>query len=98
MVTDGTHAATWQGEFETSNCVIALVALSPRESASQNRSRPTPKGETTPMPVITTPGCPSTRMAQIYPPSRFYNTNCVCVGRRRSLLRLARVLLLQLPP
>ncbi len=57
MDTGGTQAATWHGEVETSNCVMARVPLSPRATPSQKRSRPTPNGETTPMPVMTTPGC-----------------------------------------
>jgi len=34
----------------------AQVPLAPREIASQNTSRPTPNGDTTPMPVIATRG------------------------------------------
>src|ERR1041384_5438710 len=33
---------------------MALVALQPWLMCSQNRSRPTPNGDTTPMPLITT--------------------------------------------
>ena len=52
----------WQGYVETSNCVMAFVPLAPRLTCFQKQSRPTPKGDTTPMPVITTPGTPLSRM------------------------------------
>ena len=54
MVTGGTGAATPQGKADASNSVIARVPLQPRFIESQKRWRPTPNGETTPMPVIAT--------------------------------------------
>src|SRR5688572_21077244 len=48
----GTGGATWQGNGVASNVVIARLALQPRVIQHQNRSRPTPYGETTPMPLI----------------------------------------------
>jgi len=36
--------------------VMALVPLAPRLTCSQNRSRPTPNGDTTPIPLTTTRG------------------------------------------
>ena len=59
--TGGTQAATWQGYVETSNCVMARVPLQPRLTCCQKRSRPTPNGETTPMPLMTTPMRPGGR-------------------------------------
>src|SRR5688572_1654905 len=56
--TGGTQPATWQGYSDTSNCVIFRTPLQPPLTCCQKRSRPTPNAETTPMPVITTPGCP----------------------------------------
>src|SRR5580765_3282042 len=56
IVTPSTGAATRHARSEASNAVIARVALQPAVTHSQNRSRPTPNGETTPMPVITTRG------------------------------------------
>lgn len=56
MSTVGTAAATWQGKVEASNSVIARVPLCPFLIASQNFSRPAPKAETTPIPVIATRG------------------------------------------
>ena len=58
MVTPVTGAATRQASSDASNSVIARVPLQPRLTCSQNRSRPTPNGDTTPMPVITTGGIP----------------------------------------
>ena len=54
--TPGTGAATRQANPEASNSVIARVPLQPRLTCSQKRSRPTPNGDTTPMPVMTTRG------------------------------------------
>src|SRR5689334_11383498 len=54
--TGGTGAATAHGNCEASNSVIARVALQPRLTWRQKLSRPTPYGETTPMPVIATRG------------------------------------------
>ena len=54
MLTGGTAAATRQGNPLVSNSVMARVPLWPRVTQSQNRSRPTPKGETTPIPLMTT--------------------------------------------
>jgi hypothetical protein len=59
MVTGGTAAATAQGKGEASNSVMARVALQPPLTWRQKRSRPTPYGETTPMPVIATRGEPA---------------------------------------
>ncbi len=56
METGGTGAATVQPYGVASNSVMARVALQPFLIWSQNLSRPTPKGETTPMPVIATEG------------------------------------------
>ena len=56
MDTGGTEAATRQGYPDTSNWVIALVPLTPRLTLHQKRSRPMPKGETTPIPLMTTRG------------------------------------------
>jgi len=39
-----------------SNSVIARVPLHPWRTCSQNFSRPTPNGETTPIPVMTMRG------------------------------------------
>ena len=50
----GTGAATVHGNGDASKSVIARVALQPRLTWRQNRSRPTPYGDTTPMPVIAT--------------------------------------------
>jgi hypothetical protein len=50
----GTGAATLQGYGEASKSTIARVALHPRVTCVQNRSRPTPYGDTTPMPLMTT--------------------------------------------
>ena len=41
---------------DASNSVIARVPLQPRLTCSQKRSRPTPNGDTTPMPVMTMRG------------------------------------------
>ena len=54
MDTSDTGAATRQANSEASKSLIARVPLHPRLMDSQNRSRPTPKGDTTPMPVIAT--------------------------------------------
>ena len=54
MVTGGTGAATLHGSAETSNSVMALVPLHPSLTRVQYSSRPTPNGETTPMPVMAT--------------------------------------------
>jgi hypothetical protein len=56
MLTGGTGAATVQGYGEASNSAIARVALQPRLICRQNRSRPMPKGDTTPIPVTATRG------------------------------------------
>jgi hypothetical protein len=44
---------------------MAFVPLSPRLMCDQKRSRPTPNGETTPIPLITTLGCPLRRIASL---------------------------------
>ena len=56
MLTCGTGAATVHGNRDASKSVIARVPLQPAVTCRQNRSRPTPYGETTPMPVIATRG------------------------------------------
>jgi hypothetical protein len=56
METDGTGAATVHGKGEASKSTIVRVALHPRLTWRQNWSRPTPNGDTTPMPVIATRG------------------------------------------
>jgi hypothetical protein len=48
-----TGAATRHAKSDASNSVMARVPLQPPLTNCQNRSRPTPNGETTPMPVIT---------------------------------------------
>src|SRR2546422_3021080 len=45
---------------------MVRVPLQPRLTCSQKRSRPTPNGETTPMPVMTTLGSPEWRMTATY--------------------------------
>ncbi len=55
-VTGGTGAATRHGSSDASNPSMARVPLRPSRTCSQKHSRPIPKGETTPMPVITTRG------------------------------------------
>ena len=50
----GTGAATWQGYMEASKSAIARVPLHPRLTPLQKRSRPTPYGDTTPIPLMTT--------------------------------------------
>src|SRR5690348_11006011 len=52
----GTDARTRDVNCDASNSVTARVPLRPRLTDDQNRSRPTPNGETTPMPVIATRG------------------------------------------
>jgi len=42
------------GNGEASKSVMARVALQPRETCVQNRSRPTPYGDTAPIPLMTT--------------------------------------------
>ena len=56
-VESGTDAITRQARCVVSNSVIARVPLSPCETCRQNSSRPTPNGDTTPIPVIATRGC-----------------------------------------
>ena len=56
MDTVGTGAATAHGNADASKSVIARVALQPRLTWRQKQSRPTPYGDTTPMPVIATRG------------------------------------------
>ena len=63
MVTGGTGAAMRHGSVETSNSVMARTLLHPAVTCCQNRSRPTPNGETTPIPEMTTPRPRSVRMA-----------------------------------
>src|SRR5204863_3961936 len=58
----GTGAATVQGKAEASKSTIARVALQPRLTCVQKRSRPAPNGETTPMPVIATRAPPITQI------------------------------------
>ena len=53
-----TGAATRDASSDASNSAIARVPLQPRLMCSQKRSRPTPKGDTTPIPVMTTRGSP----------------------------------------
>jgi hypothetical protein len=54
VMDEGTGAATMQGNAEASKSVMARVALQPRLTCVQKRSRPTPYGDTTPIPLITT--------------------------------------------
>src|SRR4051812_37326164 len=54
MVTPSTGAATRHVELDTSNSSMARVPLHPRLTQSQKRSRPTPNGDTTPIPLMTT--------------------------------------------
>src|SRR5260221_10551253 len=54
VMPDGTGAATVHGKAEASKSVIARVALQPRVTWVQKRSRPTPYGDTTPIPLIAT--------------------------------------------
>ena len=56
MVTAGTGAATVHGKGDASKSAIARVALQPRRTWRQKQSRPTPNGDTTPIPVIATRG------------------------------------------
>ena len=51
----GTAATTRVGSWETSNSVISLTPLFAPMMLRQYRSRPTPNGDTTPIPVIATP-------------------------------------------
>ena len=59
IVTAGTGAATVHGYCDASKSVIARVPLQPRRMCCQKRSRPTPNGDTTPIPVIATRGMPA---------------------------------------
>ena len=59
IVSAGTGAATMHGYCEALKSVIARVPLQPRRMCCQNRSRPTPNGDTTPIPVIATRGMPA---------------------------------------
>src|SRR4051812_1308869 len=54
LIVDGTGAATVHGNSDASKSVMVRVALQPRLTQVQKRSRPTPYGETTPMPLMTT--------------------------------------------
>src|SRR5258708_7765988 len=54
VMDEGTGAATMQGNADASKSVMARVALQPRLTCGQNPSRPTPYGDTTPIPLITT--------------------------------------------
>jgi hypothetical protein len=56
MLTGGTGAATVQGNADASKSTMARVPLQPRRTWRQKQSRPTPKGETTPIPVMATRG------------------------------------------
>src|SRR5215510_8208478 len=56
--TGGTDAATRHGKLDASNCVMARVPLTPRLTLRQKQSRPAPKGDTTPIPLMTTRGSP----------------------------------------
>ena len=56
IVTGVTGAATRQANSDASKWVIARVPLQPWLTCSQNRSRPLPNGDTTPMPLITMRG------------------------------------------
>src|SRR5258708_12381620 len=51
---EGSGAATVQENAEASKSAIDRVALQPRLRWVQKRSRPTPYGETTPIPLIAT--------------------------------------------
>src|SRR6188472_501649 len=65
IVTFATGAATRDPKTEGSNSVIARVPLQPRLTCSQKRSRPTPNGDTAPMPVMTTRGGRDSDMVHI---------------------------------
>jgi methanethiol S-methyltransferase len=65
MVTCGTGAATVHGNGDASNSTMRRVPLQPRLTCRQKHSRPTPYGETTPMPVIATRGRRSPDIAPI---------------------------------
>ena len=56
IVTFDTGAATRLPKADASKSAIARVPLQPRLTCSQKRSRPTPNGDTTPIPVMTTRG------------------------------------------
>lgn len=60
-----TGAATREENSAASNSAMARVALHPPRTWSQNRCRPMPKGDTTPMPVMTTRGRPEWRISVI---------------------------------
>src|SRR5262245_40377441 len=67
IVTPLTGAATRQAKSDASNSVMARVPLQPRLTACQNRSRPAPNGDTTPMPEMTMRE-PAARMRTIVAP------------------------------
>src|SRR5688572_27375179 len=67
MVTGGTGAATVQANGEASKSTMLRVALQPRLTWRQKQSRPTPYGETTPIPVIATRGPPLPDIPPIIP-------------------------------
>src|SRR5688572_15189414 len=58
-------AATRDGSSEASKSAISRVALQPRLMWSQKRSRPTPNGDTTPIPLTTTRGDPEWRICAL---------------------------------
>jgi hypothetical protein len=64
MVMGGTAAATLQGYALASNSVIARVPLAPWRTCSQNVRRPTPKVDTTPIPVIAIRSLTANRWSQ----------------------------------
>src|SRR5262245_34248103 len=79
-LTGGTGAATRHGNGEGSKSVIARVPLQPRLTCDQKHSRPTPKGETAPMPVMTTRGPPECRISLSYATVRLGGRWVVRVG------------------
>ena len=66
IVTFDTGAATRHPNVDASKSVIARVPLQPPLTWSQKRSRPTPNGDTTPMPVMTTRGVREFNMREPY--------------------------------
>src|SRR2546430_1969633 len=66
IVTLATGAATRHAKSDASKSVMVRVPLQPRLTCSQKRSRPTPNGETTPIPVMTTLGSPEWCMTATY--------------------------------
>ena len=56
IMASGTAAATRHASCDASKWSIARVPLRPSLTARQNTSRPTPNGDTTPIPVMATRG------------------------------------------